>query len=38
VIQTYDRIQDAFPGNQIPAEVVIERGSASDVRTPISGG
>jgi RND superfamily putative drug exporter len=30
VIQTYDRIQEAFPGNQIPAEVVIERGDASD--------
>jgi uncharacterized membrane protein YdfJ with MMPL/SSD domain len=29
VIQTYDRIQEAFPGNQIPAEVVIERGNAS---------
>ena len=29
VIQTYDRIQAAFPGNQIPAEVVIERGDAS---------
>jgi uncharacterized membrane protein YdfJ with MMPL/SSD domain len=35
VIQTYDRIQDAFPGNQIPAEVVIERGSASDVELTI---
>ena len=31
VIQTYDRIQAAFPGNQIPAEVVIERGDASNV-------
>jgi uncharacterized membrane protein YdfJ with MMPL/SSD domain len=31
VIRTYDRIQAAFPGNQIPAEVVIERGDASDV-------
>jgi uncharacterized membrane protein YdfJ with MMPL/SSD domain len=31
VIQTYDRIQAAFPGNQIPAEVAIERGDASDV-------
>jgi uncharacterized membrane protein YdfJ with MMPL/SSD domain len=30
VIQTYDRIQEAFPGNQIPAEVVIERGGASE--------
>ncbi|MGH2994419.1 MAG: MMPL family transporter, partial [Solirubrobacterales bacterium] len=30
VIQTYDRIQEAFPGNQIPAEVVIERGDASE--------
>jgi uncharacterized membrane protein YdfJ with MMPL/SSD domain len=29
VIQTYDRIQDAFPGNQIPAEVVIDHGDAS---------
>ncbi|MGH2962184.1 MAG: MMPL family transporter [Solirubrobacterales bacterium] len=29
VIQTYDRIQEAFPGNQIPAEVVIERDGAS---------
>jgi uncharacterized membrane protein YdfJ with MMPL/SSD domain len=29
VIQTYDRIQAAFPGNQIPAEVAIERGDAS---------
>ncbi|HEX2371269.1 MAG TPA: MMPL family transporter [Solirubrobacterales bacterium] len=29
VIQTYDRIQAAFPGNQIPAEVVIEGGDAS---------
>jgi RND superfamily putative drug exporter len=28
VIQTYDRIQEAFPGNQIPAEVVIEHGDA----------
>jgi RND superfamily putative drug exporter len=31
VIQTYDRIQAAFPGNQIPAEVVVERGEASNV-------
>ncbi len=31
VIQTYDRIQAAFPGNQIPAEVVVERGDASNV-------
>src|SRR5919106_2810787 len=30
VIQTYDRIQAAFPGNQIPAEVAIERGDASE--------
>jgi uncharacterized membrane protein YdfJ with MMPL/SSD domain len=29
VIQTYNRMQDAFPGNQIPAEVVVERGDAS---------
>jgi RND superfamily putative drug exporter len=31
VIQTYDRIQAAFPGNQIPAEVAIQRGDASNV-------
>ncbi|HEX2468702.1 MAG TPA: MMPL family transporter [Solirubrobacterales bacterium] len=30
VIQTYDRIQEAFPGDQIPAEVVVERGDASE--------
>jgi uncharacterized membrane protein YdfJ with MMPL/SSD domain len=30
VIQTYDRIQAAFPGDQIPAEVVVERGDASN--------
>ncbi|HEX6586581.1 MAG TPA: MMPL family transporter, partial [Solirubrobacterales bacterium] len=36
VIQTYDRIQAAFPGNQIPAEVVIERGDASNVELTIS--
>jgi uncharacterized membrane protein YdfJ with MMPL/SSD domain len=35
VIQTYDRIQASFPGNQIPAEVVIERGDASDVELTI---
>ena len=29
VIQTYNAIQDEFPGNQIPAEVVIERGDAT---------
>jgi len=29
VVQTYNRIQEAFPGNQIPAEVVIEHGDAS---------
>ena len=28
VIKTYDRIQEAFPGNQIPAEVVVEHGDA----------
>ncbi len=28
-IQTYDRIQEDFPGNGIPAEVVIEHGDAS---------
>ena len=35
VIRTYDRIQAAFPGNQIPAVVVIERGDASDVELTI---
>jgi RND superfamily putative drug exporter len=35
VIQTYDRIQEAFPGARIPAEVVIERGNASDVELTI---
>jgi uncharacterized membrane protein YdfJ with MMPL/SSD domain len=30
VIQTYNRMQEAFPGNQIPAEVVVEHGDASD--------
>ena len=30
VVQTYNRIQEAFPGNQIPAEVVIEHGDASE--------
>ncbi len=30
VIQTYNQIQKEFPGNQIPAEVVIERGDASE--------
>jgi uncharacterized membrane protein YdfJ with MMPL/SSD domain len=35
VIQTYDRIQAAFPGNQIPAEVVVERGDASNVELTI---
>lgn len=30
VIQTYNRIQEAFPGKQIPAWVVIERGDASE--------
>ena len=29
VIQTYDRIQEDFPGNQIPAEVVVEHDGAS---------
>jgi uncharacterized membrane protein YdfJ with MMPL/SSD domain len=29
VIQTYNEIQEEFPGNQIPAEVVIEPGEAS---------
>ena len=33
VIQTYDRIQAAFPGDQIPAEVVVERGDASETET-----
>jgi RND superfamily putative drug exporter len=35
VVQTYNRIQASFPGNQIPAEVVIERGDASDVELTI---
>jgi len=35
VIQTYDRIQAAFPGNQIPAEVVVERAGASNVALTI---
>jgi uncharacterized membrane protein YdfJ with MMPL/SSD domain len=35
VVQTYNRIQAAFPGNEIPAEVVIERGDASDVELTI---
>ncbi len=35
VVQTYNRIQAAFPGNQIPAEVVIERGDVSDVELTI---
>jgi RND superfamily putative drug exporter len=35
VVQTYNRIQAAFPGNQIPAEVVVERGDASDVELTI---
>ena len=35
VIQTYDRIQAAFPGNQIPADVVVERPDASDVELTI---
>jgi len=30
VIQTYNEIQEDFPGNQIPAQVVVERGNASD--------
>jgi RND superfamily putative drug exporter len=36
VIQTYDRIQEAFPGNQIPAQVVVEQGDASDVGLTIA--
>jgi uncharacterized membrane protein YdfJ with MMPL/SSD domain len=28
VIQTYNRMQEDFPGNQIPAEVVVEHGDA----------
>jgi uncharacterized membrane protein YdfJ with MMPL/SSD domain len=32
VIQTYDRIQEAFPGDQIPAEVVVDRGDASEAQ------
>ena len=35
VVQTYNRIQASFPGNEIPAEVVIERGDASDVQLTI---
>jgi uncharacterized membrane protein YdfJ with MMPL/SSD domain len=35
VVQTYNRIQAAFPGNEIPAEVVVERGDASDVELTI---
>jgi len=35
VVQTYNRIQAAFPGNQIPAEVVVERGDASNVELTI---
>ena len=35
VIDTYDRIQTAFPGNQTPAEVVVERGEASNVALTI---
>ncbi|MGH2952558.1 MAG: MMPL family transporter [Solirubrobacterales bacterium] len=30
VIQTYDRIQEEFPGNQIPASVVVEHADASE--------
>jgi RND superfamily putative drug exporter len=36
VIQTYDRIQEAFPGNQIPAQVAIEQADASDVGLTIA--
>jgi RND superfamily putative drug exporter len=36
VIQTYDRIQAAFPGNQIPAVVAIERGEATDTELTIA--
>jgi uncharacterized membrane protein YdfJ with MMPL/SSD domain len=36
VIQTYDRIQAAFPGNQLPADVVVERADASDVELTIA--
>ena len=37
VIQTYNEIQDEFPGNQIPASVVVEPGDASEaeIRTAI---
>ncbi|MGH2987777.1 MAG: MMPL family transporter [Solirubrobacterales bacterium] len=37
VIQTYNEIQEEFPGNQIPAQVAIERGDASppEVRAAI---
>jgi uncharacterized membrane protein YdfJ with MMPL/SSD domain len=36
VVQTYDQIQQAFPGNQIPAQVLIERGDATDVDLTIA--
>ena len=36
VVKTYDAIQRAFPGNQIPAQVVIERGEASNVEMTIA--
>ncbi len=39
VVQTYDRIEEAFPGNGLPAEVVVETGDAqrTDVREALSG-
>ncbi|MBK5116216.1 MAG: MMPL family transporter [Thermoleophilia bacterium] len=39
VVQTYDRIEEAFPGNGLPAEVVVEIGDAprANVREALSG-
>jgi RND superfamily putative drug exporter len=36
VVKIYDRIQAAFPGNQIPADVVIDRGEVSNVELTIA--
>ncbi|MGB3099702.1 MAG: MMPL family transporter, partial [Solirubrobacterales bacterium] len=38
VVQTYDRIEQAFPGNGLPAEVVVESGDAApaDVREALA--
>jgi RND superfamily putative drug exporter len=35
VVRTYDRIQAAFPGNQIPAQIAVERHDASNVALTI---